>query len=138
MPQESTTAQRGYHVPATRTKELINDVAKLFSGEGKVQATVTGATGTQEEGVKFVPVNRAGVVSVTLEASPQQGQEVWVLDISGAADNNNITVLPGAGHTVAGGASVVIDRNNGYVHLQFIGTDWIRLPSKTLSAGTVT
>jgi len=138
MPQESTVVQRGYHIPATRTKEAINDVAKLFSGEGKVQATVTGATGTQQEGAKIVPVNRADVVTVTLEASPQQGQEVYVVDLSGAADTNNITVLPGAGHTIAGGANVVIDSDGGYVHLVFIGTNWFRLPSKTATGGAVT
>ena len=57
------------------------------------------------------------------------GRIVRIVDISGTAAANNVTILPFAGETVQGGSSLVIATNLGGVVLQSDGTNWHRIAS---------
>lgn len=66
----------------------------------------------------FIGVNRAGAVTVTLEAAPTMGREVTIKDISGAAGANNITIS-GNGNNIDGSSTRFINSNYGSVTLIF-------------------
>ena len=58
-------------------------------------------------------VKVASAVNLTLLAAPSDGRIAIIKDRSGAAGTNNITILAGAGDTIQGSASVVINVNYG-------------------------
>jgi hypothetical protein len=69
----------------------------------------------------------AGVLTITLPASPATGRTILVVDEGGSAGANNITVS-GNGKNIAGGGSLaatdVIDSNYGTMLLIYNGTFW--------------
>lgn len=69
--------------------------------------------------------NLAGTASETLVAAPANGRKMIIKDESGLAGTNNITVLAGAGDTIQGSASKVINTNYGYLSLYYDATDKI-------------
>lgn len=67
----------------------------------------------------FVCRDPAGATTITLPpAATSQTGFVQVIDATGDAATNNITIAPAAGDTVAGGASLVINTNNGVADLR--------------------
>ena len=62
----------------------------------------------------MVPVNRAGVVTVTLQTTCPAGFPIVVTDTSGAANTNNITLQAPSGLTLNGAAGGTATINTAY------------------------
>jgi hypothetical protein len=71
----------------------------------------------------ILAVNVAGAVTINLPAGAEK-QIFFIVDSSGAAATNNITITPNGSETVRGGASLVLNKNYQGVVLAFTGTDW--------------
>lgn len=70
-----------------------------------------------------VLVNFGGAVTIQLPtANSRVGVPVSVVDISGAAASNNITILPNGAETIMGQSSLVISGNYGSFNLWPIST----------------
>lgn len=67
----------------------------------------------------------AGAVAVTLPAGVA-GQIFVILDGTGDASTNNITITPNGGQTINGAATLVLDHDRQAVMIQYssTGTDW--------------
>ena len=64
------------------------------------------------------------------------GQTFVVLDGTGDARTNNVTITPFAGATIGGAATLVLDHDGQAAVIQYVGTDW-KVLVKTLPSGTV-
>lgn len=90
-------------------------------------------------------INEAGVIvkktsgaptTVTLPASPINGQTVWVKDGKGDASTNRITVVPASG-TIDGAANHLIGENFGQRWFTYNGTEWGLNSGAVADVGTV-
>lgn len=72
----------------------------------------------------IVEVNYAGAVALNLPAQPTKGWVVEIVDGSGAAASNNITIA-GNGNDVNGGLTVTLSTNYGRRRIHFNGTQWV-------------
>lgn len=73
----------------------------------------------------IVGISVAGAVSETLIAAPSDARTITIKDESGLAGTNNITVFAGAGDTIQGAASKIINTNYGYLSLYYDAADKI-------------
>lgn len=78
-----------------------------------------------------VIVNVSGAAAVTFPAGVK-GQIFAVIDGSGAAATNNITITGTGGQTLAGSATYVLKANYGAVAFIFDGSNWNLLSEVTL------
>lgn len=87
-------------------------------------ATKTGAYTTSDE--EYVPVDSSGgAFTVTLaSADAEDGNEITVQDVAGAAQSNNVTVATEGSETIDGGSSYTLDVNYGSVTFISDGTNW--------------
>lgn len=77
----------------------------------------------------FLKVNVAGVVTINLPTGVSRGgYPLKIKDISGAANTNNITLVPNGADTIEGLASLVIDVAYGGFNLIPTSTGWIINP----------
>lgn len=74
-------------------------------------------------------------VAVNLPAGVA-GQTFVILDGTGDASTNNVTITPFAGATIGGAATLVLDHDGQAAVIQYVGTDW-KVLVKTLPSGTV-
>ena len=74
-------------------------------------------------------------VAVNLPAGVA-GQTFVILDGTGDARTNNVTITPFAGATIGGAATLVLDHDGQAAVIQYVGTDW-KVLVKTLPSGTV-
>jgi len=79
-----------------------------------------------------VIVNVSGSASVTLPAGVL-GQIYAIIDGSGAAETNNITISTTGGQTIAGLSTYVLRANNGAVAVIFDGSNWRILNETTVT-----
>ncbi len=90
---------------------------------------ITGATYTVQAHDYLIAVNRAGAVTITLPDGSGEGgfalqpQEILVVDESGLAGTNVITIA-GNGNNINGAGSVAISSNYGITKLYFNGSEW--------------
>jgi hypothetical protein len=93
-------------------------------------ATVTAAT---SDGV--ILINRAGAVAVNLPAGVDK-QVLWIGDVSGAAETNNITINRAGANTIFGGTSYVLNQNNQVACFIFSSANgnWNRIAETKLPA----
>jgi hypothetical protein len=94
------------------------------------QLDVTSASATIAAGVRYVTVNYAGAVTLTLPAAAdtRYGWELVVKDISGSANTNNITINRAGSDTIDGGTSVSITTDYGHARLKaYSDTAWMVL-----------
>lgn len=92
--------------------------------------SVTSASYTVLATDQIVEVNRAGSVTLTLPVVPAAGQTLFVLDVSGAALTNNITINRDGADTINGATSIVIAANYGWVCLTGQVGAWYIMGSK--------
>lgn len=116
-----------------KVEDDINDVADNYRRPLRV-GTVTPIAVTIKDEVIISKLAAPGAVSVTLPASPPIGMEVEVVDGTGDAAANNITITPAAG-TINGGASLVINVNRGVARLVRTATEWVAYVSSSISSG---
>lgn len=77
-----------------------------------------------------------GAVSVVLSAAAKIGQLVKVIDATGDAAANNVTVTVAGGGTINGGANVVINTNKGWaLLLKTTATGWVSVSTAVISSG---
>lgn len=62
----------------------------------------------------LVRVNATSSFTITMPASPADGAIVGIMDIANTFSTNNITVAPGAGATIEGDTSVILDISHTY------------------------
>jgi len=74
-------------------------------------------------------------VAVNLPAGVA-GQTFVIMDGTGDARTNNVTITPFAGGTIGGAATLVLDHDGQAAVIQYVGTDW-KVLVKTLPSGTV-
>jgi hypothetical protein len=93
-------------------------------------ATVTAATSDA-----VILINRAGAVTVNLPAGVDK-QVLWIGDISGAAETNNITINRAGANTIFGGTSYVLNQNNQVACFIFSSANgnWNRIAESKLPA----
>ena len=74
----------------------------------------------------LVRVNATSSFTITMPASPADGAIVGIMDIANTFSTNNITVAPGAGATIEGDTSVILDVSNTYAAFTYISstTNW--------------
>ena len=83
-----------------------------------------------------IGINIGSASAVNLPAGVT-GQVFTIVDTSGAAATNNITIDANAAETINGSATYVINRNNAGVTLAWTGTEW-RIISEVVSQGSTT
>ena len=76
-------------------------------------------------GIKTIPVDTSGgAKTITLPASPTEGDVINFFDAKGTFDTNNLTVARN-GNTIMGlGEDMVVDTKNISFGLMFINNDW--------------
>jgi len=87
-------------------------------------ATVTPVVLTAADRLVVTKLAAPGAVAVTLPPNPPTGMVVEVIDGTGDASGNNITVTPAAG-TVNGGANMVIATDFGRARFTRTATEWL-------------
>lgn len=99
---------------------------------------VTAATDTPTNVDQIVEVNRAGAVTITLPAC-SAGRNLLIVDISGAASSNNITINRAGADTINGATSQTINTDYGFYWLHGgASTNWIVIGSASGAAGDIT
>ncbi len=108
------------------TWSWIDDAASQTDNERDAVrvGTTTPIAVTVLDSVVISKLAAPGAVSVTLPTTPPLGMEVLVVDGTGDAGANNITVHPAAG-TIDGAATAVIATNYGRLSLVYSGTEWL-------------
>jgi hypothetical protein len=123
-------------VAGSSTITSITDSRIAFASQGRAggvmpATAVTSGSATLSAANPFVTVNFAGAVALTLPAagSTPAGAIITVMDISGAAGTNNITISRAGADQINGTTSKVISTNYGGVRLWCDGTsNWFILP----------
>lgn len=78
-----------------------------------------------------------GAVAVSLPAGAT-GQAFFIVDGTGDASTNNITITPNGGQLINGGATYVLNKDRAGVLIGFGGTSWTVLSEFTnVAAGTI-
>lgn len=99
----------------------LQNVSQIFQNP---ERTISGATNTvQADDYILLCDTSAGIVNVELLEIPNKFDreyKLYIIDVSGNAATNNITINAPAGHLINGDASVTIDKDNGNVILRFV------------------
>ena len=82
------------------------------------QTIITGATLLTTGSTYLILVNNTGTTTVTLPATPINGQAIKIKDVSGNACLKNITIS-GNGKNIETSSTALIDTNNGAVEIVF-------------------
>lgn len=114
-------AAAGVPITASRFDTDTDDIVSSLT-VAMQYATLT-ASGAIPVGVGTIFVNAGSAVALTLPAAQYGANAVRVIDKSGAAGTNNITITPATG-TISGQASYVINQNYGAATFAFDGTNW--------------
>lgn len=95
-------------------------------GRRKVPAFVTDATYVAAQNEEVLLVNRAGAVTVSLLEDPDLGTYHEIIDNSGDASSNNITIArTGSGLINGAASSLTINADYGGYRLIYDKTTWI-------------
>jgi hypothetical protein len=104
-----------------------SDTEWVTVGTGAMEWNIVNGNVTAEEGMGYLVGTTGGARTVTLPASPEDGDSVGVKDYQGNAKTNNITIN-GNGNNVEGGASLVINIDNNGVLLVYAGAaGWVKV-----------
>ena len=109
-----TSSGTGVAMPVGSTMLVIVDGTNVITGiTQKGYVTTTGAY-TAVNGDQVIVDTSAAAVTITLPASPSQGDAVSFIDAEGTFDTNNLTVEPGSEkiHANTAGDEMVVDTNN--------------------------
>jgi hypothetical protein len=124
---------------------LSNFLIALASAQGTAAQKVGTRTATSSpvtvgstDCVIRVALSVPGAVAVNLPTGVN-GQYFVIVDGTGDAATNNITITPNGGETVNGGASYSLNQDNGAIALCFTGSgNWSIIGSFAASAGGAT
>jgi len=90
---------------------------------GQVVKTRAGGTTTLTD-ADYVYMVTAGSTTVTLPASPTEGQEFIIKDRDGSASGATPITIAGNGNNIDGNASIILKRKYGSFTLVYSGTEW--------------
>ena len=138
--------------PTTSASTLpsqTGNTGKYLTTDGGTASWATVAGGLVSTAVKtasytaaandLVRVNATSSFNITMPASPVDGVTVGIIDIGTTFGTNNITILPGAGATIEGDTSVILDINSSYAAFTYIAstTNWrlLTIPSSGTGSG---
>jgi hypothetical protein len=93
------------------------------SGAPAVTNTAISANTTLTAGVRYF-VDTTAARTLTLPASPTQGNEIQIVDSSGTAATNKITVNPNSGKINGVATDLMIDVNGAAATLIYTGSSW--------------
>lgn len=101
----------------------------------RVATTTPVTVSASTDWVVETKLSAPGAVAVNLPAGVT-GQTFLIVDGTGDAKTNNITITGNGGQLINGAANFLIDHNRGAVYLVFDGTGWVVL-ERTLLSGTI-
>jgi len=125
----ASAAQKWTRFPMGASGQIVSndgdDVEWIEHGIFTPQIVTAGASVSLSPSSRKVIINKAvaGIITVSLPASPKVGQEILVKDGKGDAKSNNITILA-PGKTIDGNSSIVMINNYQAYSLLFNGTEW--------------
>ena len=93
------------------------------NGAPAVTNTAISANTTLTAGIRYF-VDTSAARTLTLPASPTQGNEIQIIDSSGTAATNKITVNPNSGKINGVATNLVIDVNGAAATLIYTGSSW--------------
>jgi hypothetical protein len=93
------------------------------NGAPAVTNTAISANTTLTAGVRYF-VDTTAARTLTLPASPTQGNEIQIIDSSGTAATNKITVNPNSGKINGVATDLMIDVNGAAATLIYTGSSW--------------
>jgi hypothetical protein len=93
------------------------------NGAPAVTNTAIFANTTLTAGIRYF-VDTSTARTLTLPASPTQGNEIQIIDSSGTAATNKITVDPNSGKINGVATSLIIDVNGAAATLIYTGSTW--------------
>ncbi|MCH8224874.1 MAG: hypothetical protein IIC97_03290 [Chloroflexi bacterium] len=104
----------------------------------ETHVAVTAATYTAKAGDRFIGVNRAGTVTITLPTSQLRAGRLYTIkDESGAAATNNITVATEGAETIDGSATDTINQDYGAKAYYSDGSNWFTVPLLSVAPHTL-
>jgi len=93
------------------------------NGAPAVTNTAISANTTLTAGIRYF-VDTSTARTLTLPASPAQGNEIQIIDSSGTAATNKITVNPNSGKINGVATDLIIDVNGAAATLIYTGSSW--------------
>lgn len=93
------------------------------NGAPAVTNTAISANTTLTAGIRYF-VDTSAARTLTLPASPTQGNEIQIIDSSGTAATNKITVDPNSGKINGVATNLIIDVNGAAATLIYTGSSW--------------
>jgi hypothetical protein len=93
------------------------------SGAPAVTNTAISANTTLTAGVRYF-VDTSAARTLTLPASPTQGNEIQIIDASGTAATNKITINRNSGKINGMSEDLLIDVNGAAATLIYTGSSW--------------
>jgi len=93
------------------------------NGAPAVTNTAISANTTLTAGIRYF-VDTSTARTLTLPASPTQGNEIQIIDSSGTAATNKITVNPNSGKINGVATDLIIDVNGAAATLIYTGSSW--------------
>lgn len=128
----ATTAAPGTLIQSAIWNGIFTDISTALTLLGRQlygSTSVTSSPYPQVSTDTLLLVNSSSTVSINLlAASADAGYSLTVKDISGAAHLHNITIIPHAGDTIEGAASLVITTDYGWYRLFPVTGGWILIP----------
>ena len=93
------------------------------NGAPAVTNTAISANTTLSAGIRYF-VDTSAARTLTLPSSPTQGNEIQIIDESGTAATNKITVNPNSGKINGVATNLMIDVNGAAATLIYTGSTW--------------
>ena len=91
---------------------------------GQVVKTRTVGASTTASATDYVIASTAAPVTVTLPASPEEGQVLIIKDRDGSSSGANRITIGGNGNTIDGNPNIQIKQRYGSFTLLYSGTEW--------------
>lgn len=123
----------GAYLPASGSVGLVANGDELITLDGidtqvtidagQVVQTRTGGATTLTD-ADYIYFANAVSITVTLPASPVEGQVYYVKDATGTASGANPVIIAGNGNNIDGNATIEIRRKYGSFTLVYNGTEW--------------